>query len=192
MPKKGHKWTEQQKQDRRKQYSGEGNPFYGKTHTEQAKTTIGRFHKGHWNGFGFKKGFVPWNKGRPHSEETKKKISEKAKQQWREGRVSRHFLFRKGQRPHNWNGGLERTKKLELLAGRAKPRTCEACGFTGKICFDHDHSTGEFRGWICAHCNWTLGYSKDNIKRLEKLIIYLKQHAEPKLQKMSRDGGIQG
>lgn len=33
-----------------------------------------RFQPGHQRGF--KKGFIPWNKGKKHTEETKKKIPE--------------------------------------------------------------------------------------------------------------------
>lgn len=68
-----------------------------------------------------------------------------------------------------------RNKQLEELAGRPKPATCEICGNgSSKICFDHDHKTGKFRGWLCMHCNSTLGYAKDNPEILKKLIKYLK------------------
>lgn len=67
-----------------------------------------------------------------------------------------------------------RTKQLEQMAGRPKPATCEVCGEGNyKICYDHDHKTGKFRGWLCMHCNSTLGYAKDNPEVLQKLIDYL-------------------
>lgn len=60
-------------------------------------------------------------------------------------------------------------------AGRPKPENCELCGCAGRICFDHDHLTGLFRGWICSHCNSALGMVKDNPRLLEKMAAYLRR-----------------
>jgi hypothetical protein len=68
-------------------------------------------------------------------------------------------------------------QKQELLAGRKKPITCELCGRDGRICFDHCHKTGKFRGWICLKCNSALGMIDDNLQTLELMILYLKKHA---------------
>lgn len=77
----------------------------------------------------------------------------------------------------NWK--INRLKRLETQAGRIRPEYCEVCGKKGRICFDHCHKTGNFRGWICEHCNVLLGFAGDDIKRLELLINYLKIfHAE--------------
>jgi len=59
-------------------------------------------------------------------------------------------------------------------AGRPKPKNCEVCGQARRICFDHCHLTGLFRGWICSHCNTILGLADDNAKLLEKLVAYLR------------------
>jgi hypothetical protein len=68
-------------------------------------------------------------------------------------------------------------KRLEAKAARPKPDTCEACGQTHtKIVFDHNHTTGQFRGWLCDPCNVILGYAKDNPIMLQKLINYLKEY----------------
>ena len=73
-----------------------------------------------------------------------------------------------------------RVAKLEKLAGRPRPIICEIpnCGSTKKICFDHDHKTNEFRGWICDNCNKALGHVKDRIEILENLIVYLRNNNE--------------
>ena len=42
-------------------------------------------------------------------------------------------------------------------------------------CADHDHSTGQFRGWICHQDNMTLGNLKEDIKRVKNLLRYLEQ-----------------
>ena len=66
----------------------------------------------------------------------------------------------------------DRARK-EKKAGRPRPKLCEVCGLGGRICFDHDHVTGEFRGWICYHCNIVLGYARDSSDTLCKLAKYL-------------------
>ena len=38
---------------------------------------------------------------------------------------------------------------------------------------DHDHKTGQFRGWLCHSCNRNIGSFKDNVELLERAIIYL-------------------
>lgn len=63
--------------------------------------------------------------------------------------------------------------KLEKIAGRERPDNCEICGDFGRICFDHDHGNGKFRGWICHRCNTSLGLVKDNKEILNALIKYL-------------------
>jgi len=46
-----------------------------------------------------------------------------------------------------------------------------------KLSIDHCHSTGKFRGIICAMCNSGLGYFKDSIETLQAAIDYLKLHS---------------
>jgi endogenous inhibitor of DNA gyrase (YacG/DUF329 family) len=72
--------------------------------------------------------------------------------------------------------GLTKVQKLEIKAGRKKPKQCELCGRGGKICFDHDHKTGLFRGWICHNCNASLGLIEDNTQTLELMIKYIQNN----------------
>lgn len=58
---------------------------------------------------------------------------------------------------------------------KSKPDRCEVCGVKGKICYDHNHATGEFRGWLCSDCNKALGFVHDNPQILEKLADYIKK-----------------
>jgi len=55
---------------------------------------------------------------------------------------------------------------------------CDICGtpeseLNRKLCMDHNHDTGEFRGWICQHCNKGLGNFKDSEIVLRNAISYL-------------------
>ena len=64
--------------------------------------------------------------------------------------------------------------KHEKAAGRKKPKRCDICKKSGKrICFDHCHKKGHFRGWLCNTCNWALGHVKDSSSLLRKLADYL-------------------
>lgn len=53
--------------------------------------------------------------------------------------------------------------------------SCEICGGTKRISYDHDHATGEFRGWLCHTCNVALGMAKDDPELLEKMAAYLRR-----------------
>lgn len=69
-----------------------------------------------------------------------------------------------------------RLRRLQKLAGRLRPIFCEVCGDRASnngLCWDHDHATGKFRGWLCQNCNWTLGNAKDRAWVLRKLADYL-------------------
>lgn len=38
---------------------------------------------------------------------------------------------------------------------------------------DHNHATGEVRGLLCDHCNWTLGHAKENPQTMRRLMAFL-------------------
>ena len=50
---------------------------------------------------------------------------------------------------------------------------CEICGDKDRLCYDHNHTTGKFRGVLCHWCNSALGDFKDRKVNLEKAITYL-------------------
>ena len=140
-----------------------------------------------------------WNKGIKgvfrHSLETKRKISLstrglspvwlKNKKQSVESRMKKSDAL-KGSKSHLWIDGrsydishvnamklMNKLKKQETRAGRKRPSRCELCSDTVKICFDHDHSTGQFRGWICHRCNLAIAFAKDSPELLIKMSKYL-------------------
>lgn len=72
--------------------------------------------------------------------------------------------------------GVRYRTRLERLAGRPRPAVCEVCKQPpGKkaLAFDHNHTTGKFRGWLCTKCNTAIGQTNDNPKLLRKLVTYL-------------------
>lgn len=48
----------------------------------------------------------------------------------------------------------------------------------GSWVLDHCHETKNFRGWLCHKCNRALGSFNDNIKTIQRAIIYLESSNE--------------
>jgi hypothetical protein len=84
--------------------------------------------------------------------------------------------YKKRTRPipkYRW-GGSEKYLRNKLRPPLGTP--CAICtGRMSVLCWDHDHDTGEFRGWICSKCNTMLGFAKDNVKTLNNAIKYLQK-----------------
>lgn len=47
------------------------------------------------------------------------------------------------------------------------------CGRTDNLHVDHDHATGEFRGFLCAGCNVAIGHLLESPRRAKGLIEYM-------------------
>lgn len=71
--------------------------------------------------------------------------------------------------------GLTRAEFDRMVADQGGG--CAACGnppTKRPLQIDHCHDTGQIRGLLCGNCNSALGHAKDDITRLESLIVYLK------------------
>ena len=70
--------------------------------------------------------------------------------------------------------------RRELYAKHGpKSDECVCCGSKDKkIVLDHDHKTGEFRGWICEPCNLGLGQLGDNLEGVLNAVKYLETVAQ--------------
>jgi len=60
-----------------------------------------------------------------------------------------------------------------------EPFTCPVCRntiirqFKNDVVLDHDHKTGEIRGYICRMCNNSMGMMEDDINILKRAIKWL-------------------
>ena len=122
----------------------------------------------------FKKGFIPYNKGKKGLMHNPLK-GNKMPEEWRKKlcKPKSKKGYNKGEKNGMFKHGLTRLQQQEIKAGRKKSEQCELCGSIGNINYDHDHKTDKFRGWICHRCNWVLGLVKDNKELLELMIKYL-------------------
>lgn len=55
---------------------------------------------------------------------------------------------------------------------------CDICDIPEARCesrlhLDHDHETGEFRGWLCGKCNRMLGLANDSVEVLMNAFEYI-------------------
>ena len=66
---------------------------------------------------------------------------------------------------------------IKLRKGQVAPEPgtpCECCGdSTSTLNWDHDHETGEHRGWICSNCNTGIGKLGDTLKGVQQAVDYL-------------------
>jgi len=52
---------------------------------------------------------------------------------------------------------------------------CETQVADKNMYLDHDHSTGQFRGFLCQRCNSVLGFMDDDPRRLETAADYIRK-----------------
>lgn len=67
---------------------------------------------------------------------------------------------------------LTKQKGVCALCGR------EPSGSKRRLCIDHDHETGRFRGLLCVPCNAALGTLGDNEAGLLRAIAYVSSKAD--------------
>jgi hypothetical protein len=67
--------------------------------------------------------------------------------------------------------------EYDMLMSRSS--SCEICGSTNKLVYDHDHNKRgleAFRGVLCDKCNRGLGFLGDNEEGLHKAYLYLNRY----------------
>lgn len=66
--------------------------------------------------------------------------------------------------------------EVELIKSKLLKGVCEICGAYSpfeQLCIDHDHMTNKFRGILCQRCNKFLGWDRDNLEFMSKVVCYL-------------------
>jgi hypothetical protein len=64
-------------------------------------------------------------------------------------------------------------KARNAAAACPENQLCELCNEELATNWDHNHDSGEFRGWLCHGCNSGLGKFRDRTDLLLKAIHYL-------------------
>lgn len=63
---------------------------------------------------------------------------------------------------------------------------CAICGKKFKkssnAYVDHNHKTGEIRGLLCMKCNFAIGLLNDDLELMKKVIEYLQERGNGKIQ----------
>lgn len=87
-------------------------------------------------------------------------------------------LNRRGRKLQKKYGISNEMYDTMLVEQDFKCKICDSSDTRNKstkyLVVDHDHKTGNIRGLLCDYCNVGLGRFEDDIKRLEKAIMYLK------------------
>lgn len=81
------------------------------------------------------------------------------------------------------NGNYEPCSATRDEIAAAFTGKCRICGtpeleMNKKLCMDHDHRNGNFRGWICRKCNTALGLFSDSEEILVDALHYLMNPVE--------------
>jgi len=63
--------------------------------------------------------------------------------------------------------------RREISKSRPKGVACPICRLEDRLEFDHDHVSGQHRGWICGRCNRMLGLARDDARTLLSAAVYL-------------------
>ena len=122
-------------------------------------------------------------KNRDALNENRRRYREKNREKLREAN-RKYIRDESGELTETYKERLEaKTTKwrqdLVAMAGRPRPEVCEICGGPPDpkrgMHYDHCHTTGAFRGWICRGCNLMLGNAKDDPALLRAGAAYLER-----------------
>lgn len=94
---------------------------------------------------------------------------------FRQDNQGRNNNFKEYYRPECKDCERKLNEQLRLARSKApkKPNNCECCGRVEKLLVDHDHKTGNFRGWICKRCNLGIGRLGDDLNGVINAVNYL-------------------
>ena len=111
-----------------------------------------------------------------------KSCTTKQNKAWRKVNPKKHrAIVRRANHRNNLSKRFGITEaQFDELWSRCDGR-CAICGDAEsrdrRLSLDHDHETGELRGFLCSRCNLILGQVKDSPELLERAVVYLKRPA---------------
>ena len=106
----------------------------------------------------------------------RKHIAELIRDWKRENRFANALI---SSREHAKKRGYVACSAMKDALEKAFTGNCHVCAqpegvkIAERLCLDHNHKTGEFRGWLCHRCNRLLGLAGDSPDRLIALAAYL-------------------
>jgi len=116
--------------------------------------------------------------------------NKKRRQRWRtdrlyrnrsnENRISTHLMVQYGVTLVEYNALLLEQKGVCAICGNEQKLTYGRHK-KGRLCIDHNHSTGIIRGLLCHNCNAAIGLMKENIEILQNAINYLNKNKKGEL-----------
>lgn len=124
------------------------------------------------------------------------KIARNAKERFRRATDNTLFLAQSKRYRDKIGNDVRNTREIARVRGlsvieyekicKEQGEKCAICklpetrkGRGGKVCrlcLDHDHATGKTRQLLCHSCNTGIGKFKENIKTMQKAILYLQKH----------------
>lgn len=66
-------------------------------------------------------------------------------------------------------------------------RGADELGYTSAFVLEHDHQTGEFRGWVCHDCNTAMSRIQDNPDTARRMANYLEKPDETNTRASTKD-----
>ena len=67
-------------------------------------------------------------------------------------------------------------EEARRLRNTWKDAQCAVCATTDSIHIDHNHATGQIRGFLCGNCNRAVGLLQDNPVYVSNLVAYLQHY----------------
>lgn len=104
---------------------------------------------------------------------------DREKRRWLENKSSMRRKQKRWREKNPDYAKNRRQQELEQAAGRPRAAACECCGKEQRgraLAFDHCHTTGAFRGWLCANCNVGIGKLGDTVAGVRLALEYLQKH----------------
>jgi hypothetical protein len=97
-------------------------------------------------------------------------------EQYRVANTDAQRKFRYGITGSEYRAMLAEQNGICACCGRTEPIIDPRTGNARQLATDHNHATGKVARLLCSSCNIALGHMQHNVRRVEQLLEYCKQH----------------